>query len=96
MAQYFWQETQADTVRIGLTEGAQQAFGQIKFAELPAVGATLTVGKPFLAVEAEKAVLDLDAPLSGTVVTVNEAASDDPSLLDSPERKNNWVITIKA
>ncbi|MFD1430487.1 glycine cleavage system protein H [Lacticaseibacillus mingshuiensis] len=96
MAQYFWQETENDRVRIGLTEGAQEAFGKIKFAKLPAVGETVTVGNAFLSVEAEKAVLDLDAPLSGQVVAVNEAANATPALLDDPERKNNWIAEIKA
>ncbi|WP_179395206.1 glycine cleavage system protein H [Lacticaseibacillus absianus] len=96
MAQYFWQETRASRVRLGLTEGAQESFGAIKFAELPAVGDQLTVGKPFLAVEAEKTVLDLDAPLSGRVVAVNAAAADDPTVLDSPERSKNWIIELEA
>lgn len=96
MAQYFWQETKDDKVRIGLTDGAQQALGKIKFAELPAVGATITVGKPFLNVEAEKAVIDFDAPLSGTVVAVNTAAGDQPTLLESSNKDENWVAEIQA
>ncbi len=96
MAQHFWQETQAGKVRIGLTAEAQEAFGKIKFADLPKVGAEVTVGKAFLAVEAEKAVLDLDAPLSGKVVAVNDRVADDPSLLDSADRADNWVAEIQA
>ncbi|WP_390410241.1 glycine cleavage system protein H [Lacticaseibacillus jixiensis] len=96
MAQHFWQATEGDKVRIGLTKEAQETFGKIKFADLPKVGSTVTVGKAFLAIEAEKAVLDLDAPLSGTVVAVNDRAADDPALLDSADRQDNWVAEIKA
>ncbi|MFD1485306.1 glycine cleavage system protein H [Lacticaseibacillus baoqingensis] len=96
MAQYFWQDTVADKVRVGLTAGAQETFGQIKFADLPQVGRKVTVGKPFLAIEAEKAVLDLDAPLSGEIVAVNDLVADDPALLNSPEKADNWVAEIKA
>ncbi|MCI1985402.1 MAG: glycine cleavage system protein H [Lactobacillus sp.] len=96
MAQYFWQETVADKVRIGLTASAQETFGQIKFADLPQIGRQVTVGKPFLAIEAEKAVLDLDAPLSGQIVAVNTRAADDPALLDSTAKTDNWVAEIKA
>ncbi|WP_461215078.1 glycine cleavage system H family protein [Lacticaseibacillus sp. GG6-2] len=96
MTQHFWQETKDGKVRIGLTQAAQETFGKIKFADLPKVGAEITVGKAFLAVEAEKAVLDLDAPLSGQVVAVNDRAADDPSLLDSADRADNWVAEIKA
>ena len=68
---YFWQdELAAGQVRLGLTQEAQEALGKIKFVDLPEIGTSLTVGKPFLSVEAEKAVLDLEAPLAGTVVDV--------------------------
>lgn len=96
MTANFWQEKHQDTITLGLTADAQQTMGKIKFVELPKVGTQLTAGHAFMNVEAEKTVLDLDAPVSGTVVTVNEAAIDDPSLLDETAHSANWVVTLKA
>ena len=91
---YFWQdELAAGQVRLGLTQEAQEALGKIKFVDLPEIGTSLTVGKPFLSVEAEKAVLDLEAPLAGTVVDVHRELSDKPALLDETDHNDNWVVT---
>lgn len=96
MAKYFWQDNKGDRVRVGLTKEAQETLGKIKFAEMPKVGTEVSVGSPFLNIEAEKAVLDLDAPLSGKIVAVNNAAGDKPLLLDSEKKEENWVVEIQA
>ncbi|KLI76261.1 MULTISPECIES: glycine cleavage system protein H [Lacticaseibacillus] len=94
---YFWQdELAAGQVRLGLTEDAQETLGKIKFVDLPQVGTSLTVGKPFLSVEAEKAVLDLEAPLAGTVVDVHQELGDKPALLDETDHNHNWVVTVST
>lgn len=97
---YFWQdELAAGQVRLGLTQEAQEAqeaLGKIKFVDLPEIGTSLTVGKPFLSVEAEKAVLDLEAPLAGTVVDVHRELSDKPALLDETDHNDNWVVTVST
>ena len=96
MTENFWQEKQHDTITLGLTADAQQTMGKIKFVELPKIGTRLTAGHAFMNVEAEKTVLDLDAPVSGTVVAVNEAAVDDPSLLNEAAHSANWVVMLMA
>lgn len=94
---YFWQdELAAGRIRLGLTQEAQETLGKIKYVDLPTIGASLTTGKPFLSVEAEKAVLDLEAPLAGTIVDVHQELSDKPALLDETDHNQNWVVTVST
>lgn len=92
---YFWtDELAAGTVRLGLTTEALEALGKIQFVDLPEIGTSLTVGQPFLSVEAEKAVSDLEAPLAGTVVDVLREHCEQPALLDETELNDNWVDSV--
>lgn len=80
---------------IGITHYAQDSLGDIVFVELPKVGTEITAGKPFGTVESVKAVSDLNAPVSGTVTSVNE------DLATSPEKVNKdahgtWMVKIKV
>ena len=80
---------------VGITHYAQDSLGDIVFVELPKVGSEITAGKPFGTVESVKAVSDLNAPVSGTVNTVNE------DLATSPEKVNKdahgaWMVKIKV
>ncbi len=80
---------------IGITHYAQDSLGDIVFVELPKAGTEITVGKPFGTVESVKAVSDLNAPASGTVIAVNE------DLATSPEKVNKdahgaWMVKIKV
>ena len=93
---YFWQEEQADgTTKLGLTPEAQEELGQIKFVDLPDIGDQVSVDEPLFAVEAEKAVLDLDSPITGQVIQVHAALADQPELLNDMNQKQNWVVTVK-
>ncbi|KRM72933.1 glycine cleavage system protein H [Lacticaseibacillus brantae] len=92
----FWQRNDDKEVTLGLSADAQEKFGAIKFVDLPVVGTTLTVGETFMAVEAEKAVLDLESPVTGEVIAVNTAASEAPALLNSAQQSDNWVVTVKS
>jgi glycine cleavage system H protein len=80
---------------MGITNYAQDSLGDIVFVELPKVGTEITTGKPFGTVESVKAVSDLNAPVSGTVIGVNE------ELATSPEKVNKdahgaWMVKIKV
>jgi len=80
---------------VGITHYAQDSLGDIVFVELPKVGTEITAGKPFGTVESVKAVSDLNAPVSGTVTSVNE------DLATSPEKVNKdahgaWMVKIKV
>lgn len=92
---YFWQEKQPDgSVRLGLTTQAQDELGQVKFVDVPSQSGTLAQGDTLLAVEAEKAVLDLPTPIVGEIKSVHTAIADDPSLMNSTNRLDNWIAEV--
>jgi glycine cleavage system H protein len=79
---------------VGLTRFAADELGDIVYVELPAEGATLTQFKSFGVVESVKAVSDLYAPASGTVVAVNEDLRSQPELLNSEPHDGGWICRI--
>ena len=83
------------TVRVGITDVAQDALGDIVFVELPAVGTTLASGDAFGEVESTKSVSDVYAPLSGAVVARNEALIDTPELVNSDPYGDGWFIVLE-
>ena len=91
-----WVAVDGDTIRVGITDYAQDALGDVVFVELPEVGAQVTAGSSFGEVESTKSVSDLYAPMSGEIVEVNG------DLIDSPERINDdpygdgWICRIKV
>ena len=91
-----WAEIRGDVVRIGITDYAQTALGDVVMVEVPQVGATLTAGAVFGAVESPKSVSDLFAPTSGTVVAVNEDLDDHPEKVNEDPYGAGWIIEIKV
>ncbi len=90
-----WCRVDGDVATIGITWHAQSALGDVVFCELPAVGATLTQGATFGVVESVKAVSDLYAPLSGTIVERNEAVVDEPGVLNTDAYEAGWMLKVK-
>ncbi|BCP04640.1 glycine cleavage system protein GcvH [Mycobacterium paraintracellulare] len=84
-----------DRVRIGITDFAQSALGDIVFVQLPDVGAELTTGEPFGEVESTKSVSDLYAPLSGKVAAVNSDLDASPQLVNSDPYGAGWLLDIQ-
>lgn len=80
--------------RIGITNHAQEALGDIVFVELPKVGTELAKGKTFGTVESVKAVSDVYAPASGTVTEVNGALATEPEKVNK-DAHGSWMIKIK-
>jgi len=80
---------------IGITLHAQDALGDVVFVDLPAVGTTLTQKDVAGVVESVKAAADLYAPVSGTVIEVNEALRADPSLVNSDPMGAGWFFKMK-
>ncbi len=80
--------------RVGLTDHAQQALGDVVFVELPAVGQGVTQMKPFGVVESVKAVSDVYAPVSGTVVERNAALETRPELVNKECYGAGWMIVV--
>ena len=82
------------TVEVGITEFAAESLGDVVYVELPAVGATLTQFEKMGEIESVKAVSDLYTPVSGTVVEVNEEASDSPEVVNDGPYGAGWLIKV--
>ena len=82
------------TAEIGITEFAAESLGDVVYVELPSVGATLTQFEKMGEIESVKAVSDLYTPVSGTVVEVNEQASDSPEVVNDGPYSEGWLIKV--
>lgn len=85
-----------DTVRVGITDFAQSALGDVVFVQLPDVGAELTAGESFGEVESTKSVSDLYAPLSGKVSAVNTDLESSPQLVNSDPYGAGWLLDVQV
>ena len=90
-----WAQVDENIVTIGITEFAQDSLGEIVYVELPEEGQKVSQGDSFGVVESVKAVSDLYAPVSGTVIEVNSVLSDDPSVLNDDPVNDGWLIRIE-
>ena len=90
-----WVSRDGDVVRIGITDYAQDALGDVVFVQVPEVGATVGAGDSFGEVESTKSVSDVYAPVAGTVVEVNEALADGPQALNEDPYGEGWICTIR-
>ena len=95
-AEHEWVDDSVSPVRIGITTVATDALGDIVFLDLPEVGAEVTAGETCGEVESTKSVSDLYAPVSGTVVEVNQAAVDDPSVVNREPYGEGWLFTVEV
>lgn len=84
-----------DTVRVGITDYAQAALGDVVFVQLPDVGAELTSGESFGEVESTKSVSDLYAPLTATVLAVNPELEASPDLVNSDPYGEGWLVDLQ-
>lgn len=95
-ASHEWARKEADgTLTIGITYFAQDALGDIVFAELPEVGRTLGAGEEFGVVESVKAVSDVYAPVAGEVVAINEGLNSKPEVINEAPYTDGWLIRIQ-
>lgn len=85
-----------DTIRVGITDFAQSALGDVVFVQLPDVGAELTAGDSFGEVESTKSVSDLYAPVSGKVSAVNGELEGTPQLLNSDPYGDGWLLELQV
>jgi len=91
-----WLRTLADgVVEMGISDHAQQALGDLVFVEVPAVGRTLQQGEACAVVESVKAASDVYAPVTGTVVAVNEALAQSPELINQDPYTGGWILRLK-
>lgn len=88
---YLWAKQEGDNVRVGLTNLGLAMAGDIVYIELPGIGDTVTGGEAFGVVETVKATAEINSPVNGEVLEVNQAAADDPSILGD----ESWFIVVK-
>ena len=82
-------------VRIGITDYAQDALGDIVFVDLPEVGADVTTGQSISEVESTKSVSDIYAPVNGVVVEVNNDLGEEPERLNADPYGDGWICVIE-
>ena len=85
----------AKTVRVGITDYAQEALGDVVYVSLPEVGAKVTAGTACGEVESTKSVSDLYAPVTGTITARNDELDGQPELINSDPYGAGWIIEIE-
>ena len=90
-----WVKLEGTKVRIGITDYAQDALGDVVFVQLPEPGSRYDGGQTFSEVESTKSVSDIFAPLAGTVVEVNGELVDSPQLLNQDPYGEGWIALIE-
>jgi len=95
-ASHEWVRIEGSTATIGISDHAQAQLGDVIFLELPAVGAEVTAGAKFGAIESVKAASDLYAPVSGTVAEVNSAINERPELVNSDPYGEGWMLRLEG
>jgi glycine cleavage system H protein len=83
-------------VKVGLSQVATDALGDVVYIDLPEVGSTITAGATCGEVESTKSVSDIYAPVSGEITEVNQAAINDPALLNSDPYGKGWLFTVNV
>jgi len=89
-----WARRDGDRLRVGITDFAQDALGDVVFVDLPAEGATVEAGGLLGEVESTKSVSEIYAPVAGEVVAVNRALSDTPETLNADPYGEGWICEI--
>lgn len=89
-------DEQPAVARVGITDFAQEALGDIVFVQLPAEGDEVTAGEPFGEVESTKSVSDIYAPFSGTVRAHNVDLDESPELVNSDPYGEGWLIEVSV
>ena len=91
-----WVTIDGSTATVGITDYAQAQLGDVVFLELPRKGQRITAGEAFGVIESVKAASDLYAPLTGTVVEVNEQLANAPELVNSDPTGAGWLLRVET
>ncbi|PCI45537.1 MAG: glycine cleavage system protein H [Alphaproteobacteria bacterium] len=89
-----WISIEGDTGTVGITDYAQNALGDIVFVEVPEVGTTYGKGDEIAVVESVKAASEIYAPISGKVISVNDALEDEPALVNAEAETGGWFYKV--
>ena len=90
-----WVRVDGDTATVGISNHAQEALGDIVFAEVPEAGRKVSKGQEAAVVESVKAASDVYAPVSGEVIEGNQAVADDPALVNSDPEGDGWFFKLR-
>jgi glycine cleavage system H protein len=91
-----WVRIEGDRVRIGITDYAQDALGDVVYVQVPALGQEVTAGGSFSEVESTKSVSDIYAPVSGAVVETNQDLADAPERLNEDPYGDGWICVLSV
>ncbi len=94
-SEHEWLAVNGKTARVGITAYAAEQIGDIVFVELPAVGSSVSAGKPFGVIEAVKSVSELFAPVSGKVIAANESVGKEPEMVAAEPYGGGWLIEVE-
>ncbi|HSS11912.1 MAG TPA: glycine cleavage system protein GcvH [Acidimicrobiales bacterium] len=94
-ADHEWAKLEGSRVRIGITDYAQDALGDVVFVQLPEPGTATTAGDSFSEVESTKSVSDIYAPLSGVVVEANSELADAPQRVNEDPYGEGWIAVVE-
>jgi glycine cleavage system H protein len=93
-ADHEWARVEGSEVKVGITDYAQDALGDVVFVDLPAVGATFKKGESLAEVESTKSVSEIYAPLAGTISQVNAELGENPARLNEDPYGDGWICVI--
>jgi glycine cleavage system H protein len=91
-----WARAEGNRVRVGITDFAQDALGDVVYVDLPEVGASVQAAAPFGEVESTKSVSDVYSPVSGTIAERNPLLDDRPELVNEQPYREGWLIVIEG
>ena len=91
-----WIRVDGNRVRIGITDYAQDALGDVVFVQVPEAGAEVAAGQTISEVESTKSVSDIYAPLAGTIVEVNDALDSAPEKINTDPYGDGWICSIEV
>ena len=90
-----WVRMESSAARIGITDFAQDALGDVVYVELPEVGLVVTANSAFAEIESTKSVSDVFAPVSGEVIEVNDVLEERPELVNEEPYGDGWICVIQ-
>ena len=94
-SEHEWVLVEGKVATVGITDYAQEKLGDVVFVELPAIGDKVTKDEPMAVVESVKAVSDVYAPISGTVLEINDDLPDTPEMINEDPYGDGWMVKIE-
>jgi glycine cleavage system H protein len=94
--QHEWARLEESGVRLGITDYAQEALGEVVFVGLPEIGRRFRVGETVAEIDSTKSVAEVYAPLDGVVLAVNAALAEHPELVNSDPYGEGWFVLLRA